>query len=211
MQEIFNNFITQLKAATWYEHLAVLTGIVSVWFSKKENVLVYPFGLVSTIIYVYLSFTGKLFGEATVNMYYTIMSFVGWYLWVKKDATKKESVLHISYSNKKELVFQFLFFGTLFIVVYFSLVYLQKQFNAGTIPFADAFATATAFTGMYLMVKKKVESWYWWIATNIASIPLYYYKNYVVTSVYYVILLVLAFYGLAEWIQKTQKKTATIR
>ncbi len=206
MQEILTNLITQFKASQWYEHLAVITGIASVWYSKKENVLVYPIGLISTIIYVYLSFKGSLFGEATVNLYYTIMSVIGWYLWTKKDQQKNDTILYISNSSKNELVFQFSFFGTLFLAVYFSLIYLQKQFNAGTIPWADAFATATAFTGMYLMVKKKVESWYWWIATNIASIPLYYSKNYVVTSVYYIILLILAFYGLKEWKSKVQKK-----
>jgi nicotinamide mononucleotide transporter len=64
---------------------------------------------------------------------------------------------------------------------------------------ADGFASATAFTGMWLMAKKKVESWYWWIATNIASIPLYFSKGYVFTSFYYLVLLVLAFGGLMEW------------
>jgi nicotinamide mononucleotide transporter len=210
MYSFFNNFITQLKAAQWYEHVAVITGIASVWFSKKENVLLYPIGLVSTIIYIYLSFKGSLFGEASVNLYYTVMSIIGWYLWLKKDSFKQEKFLHISYSTKKEIGFQLLIFASIFVTFYLLLVYLQQQFNAGTIPWADAFATATAFTGMYLMVKKKVESWYWWIATNLASIPLYYAKDYVVTSIYYVILLVLAFAGLQEWKNKT-KKTATIK
>jgi nicotinamide mononucleotide transporter len=207
MQEFFTNLLTQFKASTWYEHVAVVTGIISVWCSKKENVLVYPIGLISTIIYIYLSFYGSLFGEATVNMYYTIMSIIGWYLWMKKSPNKDDDILQITYSSKKELQFQFMFFSILFAVVFFSLTYLNTAFNKGTIPWADGFATATAFTGMYLMVKKKVESWYWWIATNIASIPLYYYKDYVVTSVYYVILLVLAFYGLKEWKQKAKKKS----
>jgi nicotinamide mononucleotide transporter len=69
----------------------------------------------------------------------------------------------------------------------------------------DAFASATAFTGMWLMAKKKVESWYWWIATNIASVPLYYTKEYTLTSVYYLILLVLAVFGLMEWKQRAHK------
>ncbi len=148
MQEILTNLITQFKASQWYEHLAVITGIASVWYSKKENVLVYPIGLISTIIYVYLSFKGSLFGEATVNLYYTIMSVIGWYLWTKKDQQKNDTILYISNSSKNEIVFQFSIFGTLFLTVYFSLIYLQKQFNAGTIPWADAFATATAFTGI---------------------------------------------------------------
>jgi nicotinamide mononucleotide transporter len=201
----FENFWQQFLASQWYEHVAVVTGIASVWYSKKENVLVYPIGLISTIIYIYLSFNGSLFGEATVNLYYTIMSVIGWYLWMKKSPNQQEDSLQITYSSKKEMQFQLLFFVVLFIIVFVSLTYLNEVFNKGTIPWADGFATASAFTGMYLMVKKKIESWYWWIATNIASIPLYFYKNYVVTSLYYVILLVLAFYGLKEWKQKAKK------
>jgi nicotinamide mononucleotide transporter len=79
------------------------------------------------------------------------------------------------------------------------LSYLKTNFAPGAIPWADAFASASAFTGMWLMTRKKVESWYWWIATNIASIPLYFVKGYVFTSVYYFILLIMAIFGLIEW------------
>jgi nicotinamide mononucleotide transporter len=203
--DFFNHFWQQLQNAHWYEHVAVLTGIISVWFSKKENVLVYPLGLISTIIYVYLSFKFQLFGEATVNFYYTVMSIIGWYLWVKKDEHKQENFLHITYSTKKEIRIQSLFFTGLFVLFFIALKLAEKLFYDGVIPWADAFATATAFTGMYLMVKKKVESWYWWMATNIASIPLYYVKGLVVTSLYYLILLVLSIYGLQEWKKKAKK------
>jgi nicotinamide mononucleotide transporter len=206
----FEIFWQQLLAAHWYEHLAVVTGIASVWFSKKENVLVYPVGLISTIIYIVLSFQNQLIGEASVNFYYTIMSLIGWYLWLQKDHKKEGPLMQISFSGPKEIIFQFCFFGVLFFSLYFLLAFLQKEFYPGVIPWGDAFATATAFTGMYLMVKKKVESWYWWIATNVASIPLYYKKDLVVTSIYYCILLILAFYGLQEWRNKAQKKAATV-
>jgi nicotinamide mononucleotide transporter len=202
---LFQQFIQGLETAQWYEHVAVITGIVSVWFSKKENVLVYPVGLISTVIYIYLSFQGSLFGEVSVNIYYTVMSIIGWYLWLRKDTNQQEHILHVSYSTKKEIQFQLIFFVSLFVLVFLCLNYLQNAFNQGTIPWADGLATASAFTGMYLMVKKKVESWYWWIVTNISSIPLYFVKGYVVTSVYYIILLVLAFFGLLEWRQKVAK------
>ena len=113
---------------------------------------------------------------------------------------------HISFSNKKEWLIQLAFFGAFYIAIFFALSYLKKDFAPGAIPWADAFASATAFTGMWLMTKKKVESWYWWIATNIASIPLYFVKHYVFTSVYYVVLLIMAVWGLAEW-----KKRAKIK
>ena len=193
-----------MQHTTLLEYIAVCFGIASVWYSRAENILVYPVGLVNTIIYVYISIKGSLFGEASVNFYYTVMSIYGWILWTKKNQQQEHIVL-ITWSNKKEWLQEILFFAGFYIAIFISLTYLKKDFAPGAIPWADAFASATAFTGMWLMARKKVESWYWWIATNIASIPLYFVKHYVFTSVYYVILLVMAFWGLYEWIKRANK------
>jgi nicotinamide mononucleotide transporter len=202
--EIWLQFINDIDRTAWYEYVAVFAGIASVWFSRIENIWVYPVGLINTIIYVYISIKGHLLGEASVNFYYTIMSIYGWILWTKKDE-RQHHVVNITISNKKEWQQQLAFFAVFYIVIFFSLTYLKRSFATGAIPWADALASATAFTGMWLMAKKKVESWYWWIATNIASIPLYFVKHYVFTSVYYLILLVIAFFGLFEWIRRAKK------
>lgn len=201
LPEIYQQFITGMQNTTWLEYIAVFAGIASVWYSRKENILVYPVGLINTIIYIYLSFKFHLPGEASVNFYYTLMSLYGWYMWMKKDK-QDEVILHITHADKKMLVYQVLFFLFFYCSIYFALVYLKDNFFEGAIPWADAFASATAFTGMWLMTRKKVESWYWWIATNIASIPLYFVKGLVFTSVYYFILLIMAVWGLAEWKRK---------
>jgi nicotinamide mononucleotide transporter len=197
-QEIYHQFIDGMKHTGMLEYIAVFTGIASVWFSRIENIWVYPVGLINTVIYIYLSFDQHLLGEASVNFYYTVMSIYGWILWTKKDR-QKHLVLHITLSNKKEWLQQLAFFAIFYIVIFFSLTYLKRSFATGAIPWADAFASATAYTGMWLMAKKKVESWWWWIATNIASIPLYFVKHLEFTSVYYLVLLVLAIMGLIEW------------
>jgi nicotinamide mononucleotide transporter len=197
MQEVIQEFITNIRQTTWLEYVAVVSGIASVFFSKKENILVYPVGLVSTIIYIYLSFKYALPGEASVNFYYTVMSIYGWILWSKQDQNHHK-ILHISFSDSNEKLKQFFFFLFFLIVVYFSEVIFRNFFGA-VIPWADAIATSTAFTGMWLMAKKKVESWYWWIATNTASIPLYFVKGLAFTSVFYLVLLILAVSGLMEW------------
>lgn len=204
METIWQEFIEGMKQTGWLEYVAVFAGIASVWYSRKENILVYPVGLINTIIYIYLSFKFHLPGEASVNFYYTVMSIYGWYLWMKKD-TRNETILHVTHSNKQMWLNQVLFFLFFYVTIYFSLVYLKENFFEGAIPWADAFASATAFTGMWLMTRKKVESWYWWIATNIASIPLYFVKGLVFTSVYYLVLLVLAIFGLLEWIQRAKR------
>jgi nicotinamide mononucleotide transporter len=200
-----DTLIEALKNTTLLEYIAVVFGIASVWFSKKENILVYPVGLINTITYIYLSFQGHLYGEATVNLYYTIVSIYGWIIWAKKDRDLRP-VVHITFSNRNEWIRQLLFFSAFFITFLLALNYLKQQFAPGVLPLPDAFASATAFTGMWLMAKKKVESWYWWIATNITSIPLFFVKGYVVTSIYYIVLLLLAFSGLMEWRKKAAAK-----
>jgi nicotinamide mononucleotide transporter len=205
LQAIYQQFVEGIKQTTLIEYIAVFTGIASVWFSRIENILVYPVGLISTIIYIWLSIKGQLLGEASVNLYYTIMSIYGWIIWAKRD-NAKHPLLQISFSNRKWLLYQLLFFAAFYLAIFFSLTYLKRSFAPGVIPWADAFASATAFTGMWLMTKKKVESWYWWIATNIASIPLYFVKNYAFTSVFYFVLLIMAVFGLIEWTKRAKKK-----
>lgn len=200
METFVQDFVTGMRQTSFLEYIAVVAGIASVWFSRKENILVYPIGLINTILYIYISLKAHLIGEASVNLYYTVVSIYGWYLWAQKDGQRK-SLLHISTSTGKEWVRHLALFTTFYIIIFFALSYL-KQYFYGAIPWADAFASATAYTGMWLMAKKKVESWWWWIATNIASIPLYFSKGLVFTSVYYTVLLVMAVFGLIEWRRK---------
>ncbi|MEY4332215.1 MAG: hypothetical protein RLZZ196_953, partial [Bacteroidota bacterium] len=150
------------------------------------------------------SFKGHLLGEASVNLYYTIMSLYGWYLWTRKTEDKTDFVLQITHSSKKEWALQLLFFGVIYTIIYLLLTYAKTAFAPEAIPWADAFASATAYTGMWLMAKKKVESWIWWILTNIASIPLYFIKGYAFTSVQFIVLLILAIAGLISWQQKAK-------
>jgi len=201
LPELWQQFSNGLQQTTLLEYIAVFTGITSVLFQRKAHILVYPIGLINTTIYVYISVKGSLFGEASVNFYYTVMSIYGWILWAKKDE-QKNNVLQVSYSTKREWVIQLLFFAVFYVAIYAALVFLKQAFYSNTMPWADAFASASAYTGMWLLAKKKVECWYWWIVTNTASIPLYFIKGYVFTSFQFIVLLILAVMGLAEWMKK---------
>ncbi|RYZ94910.1 MAG: nicotinamide riboside transporter PnuC [Sphingobacteriaceae bacterium] len=204
MIETFLQEFTQgMRNTGWIEYIAVFAGIISVWYSRKENILVYPIGLINTIFYIYLSFKGGLLGEASVNVYYTIMSIYGWFMWSRRN-NSKETVLQITTATSKEWLGHLLFFASFYVVIFIALIYVRREFAPDAIPWADALASASAYTGMWLMAKKKVESWIWWIVTNIASIPLYFAKHYTFTSVYYVVLLIMAFWGLAEWMKKAR-------
>ena len=202
-ETLYQSFIEGLLQTSALEFIAVLAGIASVWFSKKEHILVYPVGLINTTIFVYISIKGHLLGEASVNIYYTLVSIYGWWLWTRKN-DQEQIILQIQFSNKKEIIQQLLFFAGFYTVLYTALIFSQASFAPGAIPWADALSSAAAYTGMWLMAKKKVESWYWWIATNICSIPLYFVKGYVFTSVQFFVLLILAIAGLLAWRKKAQ-------
>ena len=202
MNEFFIAVYNGLIQTTWIEAIAVIMGIVSVWYSRKENILVFPTGIINTSLFIYLSYKGHLLGEASVNLYYTIMSLYGWYLWTRKNQTNQEFILQITNSNTKQRIQQFLFFAGVYAIIYFALVYVKQSFAPEAIPWADALASASAYTAMWLMAKKKVESWFWWVLTNIASIPLYFIKGYTFTSVQFIVLLILAIAGWIEWSRK---------
>jgi nicotinamide mononucleotide transporter len=205
MSSVLESIYNGLVQTTWIEAIAVISGIVSVWYSRKENILVFPTGLLNTTIYIYLSLKGHLLGEASVNLYYTIMSLYGWYLWTRKNQTNQELILQITHSHTQERIQQFLFFAGVYAIIYFALVYLKQSFAPEAIPWADALASASAYTAMWLMAKKKVESWFWWVVTNIASIPLYFIKGYTFTSVQFIVLLILAIAGWIEWSKKANQ------
>lgn len=202
LQEIYQQFVEGMKNTSRLEYVAVFFGIVSVLYSRKENILVYPTGIINTVLYTWFCFSWwNLYAEGSLNFYYTAMSIYGWYLWSRKKGGK---VLPITYNSKKEWVISISFFIISWVVLFFIL----KKYTNSSVPLADSFASAAAYTGMWQMTRKKVENWIWWIITNVASIPLYFYKGAVFTSVQYLVFLILAVMGLVEWIKKIKKVSA---
>jgi nicotinamide mononucleotide transporter len=194
--DLWHQFVSDIQQTTVLEFIAVITGIASVVFSRQENILVYPVGMISTSIFIYLYIVHKLYADASVNFYYTIMSIVGWWLWSQKKDGKKSLV--ITRSDSKDWRQAILFFMIFWAVLFFVL----KIFTDSTVPIADSFTSAAAFTGMWLMNKKKLENWTWWIITDLASIPLNFYKHLVFTSFQYVVFLILATMGYITWRKK---------
>ena len=198
MQEILKEFTEGLKNTSWPEYLAVFFGIASVLFSRKENIWVYPTGIINTVMYTWFCFHWwNLYAEGSLNFYYTVMSIYGWWVWTRKKDGKE---LPITFNNRKDwsisIAFFFISWGLLFFIL--------KKYTNSAVPWGDSFASAAAYTGMWQMARKKVENWVWWIITNFASIPLYFYKHAVFTSVQYLVFLVLAVMGLITWRKKVK-------
>jgi len=197
-QQILRPFYYELKGINLLEWIAVFAYILGLWFCGKENIYVFPLALITSVIYIFSSFDKGLPGSGVVNFYFTLMCAYGWIMWSKRDR-RKHRIIRITSSTKKELLMQFLFFSSFFIAGFLVFTYYKNIFSPGIVPWADAFATAAAFTGMWLVTRKKVESWYWWIATSIISIPLYFINYHLVVSGYYFILLLMSVWCLYEW------------
>jgi nicotinamide mononucleotide transporter len=198
IEDIGKQLIDGIIHTRWQEFVAVAFGIASVLFSRKENILVYPTGIINTVFYTWFCFSWwSLYAEGSLNFYYTIMSIYGWYVWSKQ---KDGKVLSISFNNKKDWIICISFFTITWAILFVVL----KKYTNSTVPWGDSFASASAYTGMWQMARKKVENWIWWIMTNLASIPLYFYKGAVFTSVQYVVFLILAIAGFIEWKRKVQ-------
>lgn len=205
MQDLIQQFIDGMKSTTWPEYVAVFFGIASVLYSRKENILVYPTGIINTVLYTWFCFSWwGLYAEGSLNFYYTIMSIYGWYVWSKKTQGK---VLPITFNDRKDWIFSASFFVISWAVLYVVL----KNYTNSSVPWGDSFASAAAYTGMWQMARKKVENWIWWIVTNLASIPLYFYKGAVFTSFQYVVFLILAVMGLVSWIKKLKSKSVKFK
>ncbi len=177
------------------EIIAVVFGLLSVLYAKKDNILVFPTGIISTLIFVYLLFQWELLGDMLINGYYFIMSIFGWYIWTRK--VDQTHLTPITYCSKNEKIQSLVLFVAALLFVY--VVYqLFEKWN-DWVAIVDTFTTAIFFVGMWLMAKKKMENWLFWIVGDIISVPLYLYKGYTFTSLQYLIFTIIAIYGYLEW------------
>lgn len=191
------------------EITGAIFGLLSVWFAKKDNILVFPTGLVSTFIYAYLLWQWELLGDSMINVYYFVMSIYGWYHWTRKKGNQVEFPIAVM-NNKEKGIAVVLFTATIIFVV---LVYFYFNKFTNLYSYIDTFLTAIFFVGMWLMAKRKIENWIFWIIGDIISIPLYFAKGFTFTSLQYLIFTIVAIYGYSEWkkilnnstVQETQK------
>lgn len=189
----FELFYQNLLNTTWLEAVAVLFGLLSVWYAKKANILVYPTGIVSVLIYVYICYFAGLYADMGINFFYFVVSVFGWYKWTRKD--KANNILPISACSKREHIA-----GVAASVVFFLILqYVLRKYTDSTVPYWDSFTTAIFITGMGLMALKKIENWIYWIVGNVVSVPLYFHKDLLLTSFQYTVFLVLAVLGYLQW------------
>ncbi len=186
------------------ETFATVFGLLSVWFSMRENILVFPTGIINTSIYVYILFFAGLYGDMSINAYYFAMSIYGWYKWSQK--TDGNHYIPIRHSTKKEKIYSFL----LMISSYVVIAYILDNYTSSTVPYIDAFTTSLFFVGMWLMAKKVIDNWVYWIIADLITIPLYIYKGLTITAFQYLIFTILAIAGYFAWKKQINKPKKTL-
>jgi nicotinamide mononucleotide transporter len=194
--QIVNQFLSDIALTKWQEWLSTLAQVLSVWYARKNNILVYPTGIVGVVLAAYIYYciaSPPLYADALLNVYYFAMSLYGWYNWsLKKEAGM---VYPISWCTHKDRVNGLLMFIAFWFIIYIVLIRLTDS----NTPILDALVSSSAFTAMYWMAKRKIENWHAWIFSNCIAIPLNFYKGFMLFTLMYVLFLGMAWMGYKTW------------
>lgn len=204
LDQLFYQYSQYSNTDISLEIIAVFFGFLSVWFSKNNNILVFPTGMINTSIFVYLLLKWSLLGDMIINAYYFIMSIYGWYFWLKGTNNTVSPISKVSNTDIRIVVLLFISSS-----VFVSLVYTFFDKWETIVSYIDILTTAIFFAAMWLMAKRKVESWIFWIVGNIISIPLYLHKGLAFTSIQYFIFTVIAIAGYIKWKELYNKQIQT--
>ena len=210
MNPIFDFFTDPYKTYSTLdillEGVAVITGLLSVWFAKQDKVWVYPTGMISTAIYVYLLLKAGLLGDFLINAYYFAMSIYGWMFWTQqKEGVTVHQIDKVNFSEKKWSFFLFV----LSLIFVGGLYTILGRWASWTAPI-DTFTTALFFVGMWLMARRKISHWIYWIVGDLISIPLYLYKGLALTSFQYLIFTLIAIFGYIQWKKVYNNRIQTV-
>jgi nicotinamide mononucleotide transporter len=195
LEFIFGQYREYSVAHIILEFLAIVTSVISVLYSKNNNILVFPYGILSTGIFVYLLNEWNLIGDMIINIYYFIMSIYGWYIWTR--SAENSRVTPISRTTSKEWIkSSIIFIGSGFFVYF---IYWKFDRFENWVSYLDILTTSIAFSGMWLMALRKIEYWLVLLVANIISVPLYLYKGYGLTALLFIFLSIIAWLGYQEW------------
>jgi len=187
-----NLFMEQIKETSWLQWIAVITGVAEVLLARINNVWLYPAGIISTVLSIILLFEAQLYADSLLNVYYVIMSVYGWYHWIKK---RNQPSVKITYANKTEWLITLLISLGGWLVLYV----LLKSFTPSNVPVWDALVSSTAWAGMWLLARRKMENWLLLNISNLFAIPLLFYKQLPMFAILTLFLFVIAFFGYFEW------------
>ena len=202
-----SQFLEEISVDLGLEFFAAFLGVLSVWFAKKNKILVYPTGIISTLIYVWILFKNQLLGDLIVNAYFFLMSIYGWFFWSRKHEGNFQN--RISRLKLNESIFGLIIFTFGFISV--DYIYNISNWEENYISSIDTLTTALFCSAMWFMARRKIEHWILWIIGDIISVPLYIYKGLYFTSIQYLIFTIIALLGFFTWLRELNKKKLTVK
>lgn len=177
----------------WIEIVATIFGILCVWLTIRQNIWCWSTGLVQVGLYIYIFFDAKLYSDFILHIIYVVLGLYGWYHWLHGGKNKKE--LPVSLLPRKALIIWIILAG----IGTMCWGFLMGTLTDASVPYADAFTTVTSLIAQWLLAKKRLESWVFWIAVDIIAIGVYFYKQLYFTTGLYSVFLVLAVLGYIEW------------
>jgi nicotinamide mononucleotide transporter len=211
MHSLITLFIEQIKETTWVQWLAVALGVAEVLLARVNNIWLYPAGILGTSIAIYLLLDVGLYAESILNGYYVVMSVYGWVYWIKK---KNEPPVKISWQSKNEWIISITICVVGWVFFYVLLKNLPaKYFTPSNVPVWDALISSTAWAGMWLLARRKIENWAFLNVSNLFAIPILFYKHLPMFALLTIFLFIIAFFGFFDWAreEKAEKQESRIK
>lgn len=186
---------------TVLEILAVVFGLLSVYFTVKQKIWCWPTGLIMVGIYIYIFFNVKLYSDMMENVLYVFLQIYGWYFWVYGNKNKKNTV-PVTRLKATGIVF----WSMIIVAGTAILGFIMATKTDASLPYLDALTTVMSLTAQIIMSQKKLENWVLWITVDVLALFIYSYKGLYLTTGLYAVFLILAISGFIEW-RKSMKKS----
>lgn len=194
----------QLKETGWLQWLGLLLGVGEVLLARANKIALYPTGIAACAISIYLLLQAGLYGECLLTVYYIVMSFYGWWYWIKK---KFLPPVKTSYSTKREWITVI----AIVVIGYLLLFFILKYFTPSTVPHWDALVSSTAWAGMWLLARRKIENWILLNVSNLLAIPLLFQKALPLYALLTIFLFIVAIHGYFSWRKEIKKENDVSR
>lgn len=208
MQHWLDLFIEQIKETTWLQWVAVALGVTEVLLARVNNILLYPAGILGTAIAIFLLMEVHLYAESVLNGYYIVMSVYGWIYWIKK---RNEPPVKITYSTKNEWIISLTISVVGWVVFYYMIKNLPaKYFTPSNVPGWDALVSSTAWAGMWLLARRKMENWIFLNISNFFAVPLLFYKKLPMFAMLTIFLFIVAIWGYFEWKKQVETERLVV-
>jgi len=185
------------------EIIGTLSGFIFLYFEIKQSKWLWPVGLFSALMYIYVFFMAKFYADMGLQVYYVFISLYGWYMWSsKKSVSSDEDLVVVRKTTKKE-------WGAIIsssFLLYFIIWYILSHYTDSPVPKVDAFTTAFSIMATWMMTRKLLEQWIFWIVIDFVSMSVYLYKDMYPTSVLMGVYTILAYVGFMQWKKQMELK-----